>query len=265
MGTTSQLRASGLLRVYALEVHAVQHCNLRCVGCAQSSPTLAKGYEQPAILERALANLAPHLACEKLQILGGEPLLHPRIVDILTVAVRSGLAPKTVVKTNGLLLHRVPDGFWNLANEVIVSVYPTTQDVLSRRRPQLQRSATAHGVELIFRHFAEFQEIIAPVASRDEVRTQRVYTDCEFKAFTHSIRDGRVYRCAPSVNLVRGRKDLEEHDSLDVLGAEDLQARLQAFLISPRPLRTCAECLGSSGAAFSHVMSARADQPGAQL
>lgn len=244
------------LKVYALEVHAVQHCNLRCLGCAQISPSLARGYESPDVLERALRNLALHLVCEKLQILGGEPLLHPQIVDILAVGAHSGLANKLTVKTNGLLLHRVPADFWRLSDEVIVSVYPATEALLAPRRVDLERSATAFNTALTFRHFPEFQEITTEKRSDGAGRTLEIYKGCRFKIFTHSVRDGRVYRCAPSVNLVRGNADLERHDSLDVLEGADLRARLEGFLTSPNPLHACSECMGSAGATFPHTMEA---------
>ena len=254
MVTTSPPESGGPLKVYALEVHAVQHCNLRCLGCAQLSPLLPRGYESPDTLEMALRNLALHLVCEKLQILGGEPLLHPQIVDILSVSARSGLASKLTVKTNGLLLHRVPADFWRLANEVIVSVYPATEALLAPRRVSLERSAASYNTALVFRYFPEFQEIATKERSNDEVRTLEIYKGCNFKTFTHSLRDGRIYRCAPSVNLVRGHVDLEENDSLDVLNCDDLREQLEGFLTSPKPLRACAECMGSAGATFPHTM-----------
>jgi hypothetical protein len=56
------------------------------------------------------------------------------------------------------------------------------------------------------------------------------------------------------VNLVRGHVDREENDSLDVLNCADLRSQLEGFLTSPKPLRACAECMGSAGATFPHTM-----------
>lgn len=241
------------LQVYALEVHAVQHCNLSCVGCAQSSPGQLRGYEDPEILEHTLGNLSGHLSCRKLQVLGGEPMLHPRIDDILLVAARSGLAGKITVKTNGLLLHRASPRFWTLADEVIVSVYPATKRAIDPKRVQLQLTASSHGTALVFRKYDRFQKILVSSADR-EVGIEDIYDRCEFKVFTHSVRDGRIYRCAPSVNLARGRADPEDTDSLDAMNPYELRARLDDFLSSRYPLRSCSSCMGSQGASFPHTI-----------
>lgn len=246
-------------RSYALELHAVQHCNLTCHGCSQSSALLGPAYEDLDIMERALRNLAGALACQKLQVLGGEPLLHPRIVDVLRIAADSGLAPVVAVKTNGLLLPRMPVEFWKLATLVIVSVYPATERRLGQQRDRLAERAEANGTELIFRPFETFRQITKSSATSSPVLVTHVFQRCGYKKFTHSLRSGRLYRCAPSVNLAAACGLPEcDSDSMDALSPSGLPARLRDFLSSELPLEACRHCLGSSGAPFRHRVNHQA-------
>lgn len=241
------------LSIYALELHAVRHCNLSCEGCAQNSPQLSAEYEDVDVMERALGNLAGSLACQKLQVLGGEPLLHPKLIDILKVASKSCLASELSVKTNGLLLTRMPDSFWQLVNHVIVSVYPATEKALSRTRSELGKRAAAQGTVLSFRNFEAFRHITKPVPTASTMLVRHIFQRCQYKHFTHSLRAGKIYRCAPSVNLT-DTDSMTDHDgdSISVLDTVDLRARLDTFLTSTNPLGACRSCLGSSGGTFAH-------------
>lgn len=243
------------IRAYSLEIHAVQHCNLRCVGCAQISPHLAPAEEELQSLELALRNLRPLLSCEKVQVLGGEPLLHTKLLDLLRLAVDSGIGKRVVVKTNGLLLHRAPSAFWRLVNEVIVSVYPATEHFLSRNAPLLRSRAAENETTLEFRRFPEFRKIVLERGRDDAEFTSKIYQTCEYKRYCHSLREGRLYRCAPSVNLARQQPDWNVADSVDALDVVTLSERLKDFLLSPMPLRSCANCMGSSGEVFQHHMA----------
>src|SRR6185369_13171665 len=242
-------------RSYALELHAVRHCNLSCKGCSQSSPLLGEAYEDVELMQQALSNLSGALICQKLQVLGGEPLLHPRLIDILRVASKSGLAPSLSIKTNGLLLSRMPEAFWQLTNHVIVSVYPATNQVLSRGRKCLDERAAAHGTILSFRQFPQFRYITKSQATASSALVTHTFQRCEYKRFTHSLRAGRLYRCAPSVNLASAQNFREEAgDSIDVLSPLNLDSRLTQFLSSDKPLNTCRFCLGSSGSSVDHSL-----------
>jgi organic radical activating enzyme len=241
---------------YALELHAVRHCNLSCKGCSQSSPLLSEAYEDVEVMQQALSNLSGALICQKLQVLGGEPLLHPRLIDILRVASKSGLAPSLSIKTNGLLLSRMPEAFWQLTNHVIVSVYPATDQALSRERKRLDERASAHGTVLSFRPFSQFRYITKSQATASPALVTHTFQRCEYKRFTHSLRAGRLYRCAPSVNLASAQHLHEEdRDSIDALSPLNLGTRLTQFLSSNKPLNSCCFCLGSSGSSADHSLN----------
>jgi hypothetical protein len=153
------------------------------------------------------------------------------------------------------MLLRAPDAFWRWADEVIVSVYPATRRLIARLQGEAARRAAAHGVKLVFRSHDRFQAVVRERPNDDEEAVRQAYGACTFKRYTHSVRDGRLYRCAPSVNLIRSRSEPDPSDSLDLLDGGPVVGRLAAFLRSPYPLAACAHCHGSDGADFPHTLA----------
>jgi len=79
-------------------------CNIRCTHCFISCSPANHSFElmTPEQVARALADSVP-LGVREYYFTGGEPFLHPRIVEILSLALDHG---PTTVLTNGMLLKR---------------------------------------------------------------------------------------------------------------------------------------------------------------
>lgn len=243
------------LRIYAIELHVVGHCNIACVGCSQSSPKVSPRLEDPRRVERSLANLESVVQCEKLQILGGEPLLHPGIVSLCRIARESNVGGRVTVKTNGILLAEVHPEFWESVDEVIVSVYPSTSKKLTRVRPAVEKAAAGAGTRLEFREIGVFNHLVKQTRTNSDRVAQMVFDRCAYKTFTPSLCEGRLYRCAPSVNLQRsGVPIASENDGVDVCSSNDCSSAVIEMLASHRHLEACHWCLGSSGSEFPHAL-----------
>lgn len=90
------------------------HCNLACDYCAVASSPKATPRTLPADRFRALVDEAVKAGFTELYVTGGEPFLHPGIVELLDHA--SAQLP-TVVMTNAMLLRgRRADGLADLAD-----------------------------------------------------------------------------------------------------------------------------------------------------
>lgn len=89
------------------------HCNLACDYCAVASSPRATARTLPAATLRARVDEAVQAGFTELYVTGGEPFLHPGIVELLDYA--SAQLP-TVVMTNAMLLHgRRASGLADLA------------------------------------------------------------------------------------------------------------------------------------------------------
>src|SRR6185312_1690459 len=103
--------AHGRIQTWSLETHLVDHCNLRCASCCQLSPHQPERFLEPEVLARDLERAAAVLQPRVFKFTGGEPTLHPRIVECLRVARASGISQRLQVTTNGTRLLELPDAF----------------------------------------------------------------------------------------------------------------------------------------------------------
>src|SRR5262249_58572664 len=95
---------AGAVVIFTCEFHIAEHCNLRCRSCAHLSPALPKHFVDPDALASDLTALARSYQVTVLRLLGGEPLLHPNLLDIMMAVRESHIAEKIEITTNGVLL-----------------------------------------------------------------------------------------------------------------------------------------------------------------
>ena len=114
---------------YVVEIHVVDHCNLNCQGCNHFSPLAKERFlsiehftSQLQQLKKVLPNL------RRLTLIGGEPFLHPQLLDFCKIA--KGIFPKAQIQilTNGIILNKQPvsvvDEYLSLGVGLSISGYP---------------------------------------------------------------------------------------------------------------------------------------------
>ncbi|MDR2096978.1 MAG: 4Fe-4S cluster-binding domain-containing protein, partial [Spirochaetaceae bacterium] len=71
-------------KVLLFQVLLCEHCNLNCKGCGACSPLAGESYLDPASYEKDCERLSALSGgiVEYIDLLGGEPLLHPEIIKI---------------------------------------------------------------------------------------------------------------------------------------------------------------------------------------
>ena len=116
----------------AVEINAVRHCNLSCRSCSHSAPISSKQIYDSEILERDLKSISKYLHCDYVRLLGGEPLLHPNLLDILKIIKKSEISEKTCLVTNGLLLSKLTDEMLQFIDKIEISLYPLPEIVCNK-------------------------------------------------------------------------------------------------------------------------------------
>jgi len=244
------------MRIPAVEFEAASHCNLRCEGCNHFSPFAKRGFVSPEAIERDLRVLSKFMHVRILRLVGGEPLLHPGLLDLLRIARDSGLGDRLSMFTNGLLLPRQPEEFWQYMDQVELSLYPGF-DPPGGLKP-LQTMARRYNVDLRIGRRSCFMipAVDFPISNRRLVRS--IFQTCVMARYCHAIKDGRLFRCSVSQGMdyylaaLGYQTDFTHTDSLPIEDRPDMAQRLRAFLRSHEPLGACRFCLGSSGLARPH-------------
>lgn len=193
----------------------------------------------PEILEQDLEALKPFMHFERIQAVGGEPLLHPDLVKLLAVASRSGIADKVTVITNGSLLQKMRPVFWGLVDVLKLSVY-------ARLDPAIIDFAcdkcAEHEVEFEPARYSRFYKQF----TREKTDGVESFSGCVWKNDCHSVHFGKYYRCPQSIFFHKHFTDLvPEEDGL--LLADLTEEKLTSFLERTAPLTSCSHCTGGHG------------------
>lgn len=238
------------LSVLRFEVHIVEHCNLNCQSCDHFSPLAEEEYIDVDKFERDFKRLSEltEKHAGRIFLLGGEPLLHPRLITLLRIARECFPLQETriAIVTNGLLLPSMNTDFWENCKkyniELDVTKYPINLDL--------------NGVEVLaaekkvrFRYFGNskvvktswhlpLDEMGMQNPAKNFVRCWRA-NNCIFLA------DGKLYPCVIPPNVRHFNKyfnkniPVTEHDYVDIYKINNIS---EAFNFLCKPISFCRYC-----------------------
>lgn len=229
---------------FHFEFHLVEHCNLKCAGCTHFSPLAKESFlsleEFDSDINR-LSELSKGRA-RFINLLGGEPLLHPKICDFLYITRKA--FPDTIVRvvTNGIKIPDMENCFWDACreNNVILGVtqYPINIDykkIIQTIRTKEVRFESFSGENIprdeMWRLSLEECGTNRPI--ENFMRCPRANA-CVF------VKHGKVYNCATMANIEHFNAffnmnlELSEDDGIDIYKAKDIHEIL-SFLASPKP------------------------------
>lgn len=240
----------------SVDYNLTEHCNLSCYGCDHASPLLAQKFAAVEEFSRDLEALARVFHATELRIVGGEPLLHPQLLQFLEEGRRIGIADRTVLFTNGVLLHQMSGEFWRLIDELKISAYPGVRRRLDDG--ECARLCREHGVKLEIRPLPEFSKTLVNDRIEDAKLVGAIFRECAMARTSHSVHEGRFYKCcvAPFTPSRLAQRGVDfAHAAADSVALHDnpnLYAELDRYISAGRPLGACAYCFGSSGPSVAH-------------
>lgn len=235
-----------------MELVVNDHCNIACRQCNHASPVMKKWNTDPETTQATLGRLATIYRCDRLRILGGEPLLHPNLTELIAIAKQSGIGKKVQLTTNGMLLDRLSDEAWQTLDEIELSVYKManlTNDTIK----SYQRKGEKFGTRVQPSHYDDFRMTFSTKGTQDQDLVNDIWKGCKMMNVwaCHSVRGTHIYRCPQSIYAMSltGRSMTEE--GFDILNAADLRDGLMGFLGGAGPLKSCHYCVGSCGKKFA--------------
>jgi hypothetical protein len=251
----------GKVQADLCEIAVADHCNLACRGCSHLAPALPRWFADVASVRRDLTTLAKAYHATAVALLGGEPLLHPRLLDLIAAVRAAGICEAVIVATNGVLLWRMPEAFWAAVDAVEVSAYPGAE-MPPERMLHCSRMAQRHGTHLAVKYYARFREQVAPLGSEDRRLVERIYDTCEAAHVSrlHWVVDGYFYKCPQAYSLAKGLDGNGTSvvaDGVPIVDSPDLARQLLTYLLSTEPLQACSRCLGTVGRRFDHAQEPR--------
>jgi organic radical activating enzyme len=114
-------RKDGRAYIPYCEIDIVQGCNLRCEQCSHFSP-YRSGFSTKEEIVGWLKAWNQKIRPNVINLLGGEPFLHPDLAEIIRESSHIFPDSKIEITTNGLLLSRIDSAVFDALREVRVKV-----------------------------------------------------------------------------------------------------------------------------------------------
>ena len=230
------------------EVDIVSHCNLNCKCCSQFSCIAEEEYISVEVMERDFKRLSELFAgqCKRIYLIGGEPLLHPNLSMCMSIARTYFPKGEISVFTNGLLLLKQKDEFWQICREqkisIIVTKYPIALDyenIMDRARKE----------QVAFKFYTtseDFKFMINLGLDIDGMQDmEHNFFQCNEANNCIRLRAGKLYPCTRPAAIYRFNHyfgfDLQvcESDFIDIYKAVDKDEILRKLA---EPIPFCRYC-----------------------
>ena len=231
------------------DVLLCDHCNLNCASCHAFSPLAPERFLDLVDYERDISRLAYLFngTIDCIGLIGGEPLLHPRIAEIITIARKH--FPHGIVRiiTNGLLLLKQPTEFWESCQEnnavIEITRYPIKLDIES-----IRKKAASYAIKLNYlggdnAPKKSFWKSYLDITGQQNVVDS--FNHCLMANSCTQLRDGKIYVCDTTAyieffnNAFGTNFMVDAADSIDIYKTDNPDDILQ-FICTPKPF--CRYC-----------------------
>jgi hypothetical protein len=190
----------------------------------------------PEILARDLAAIKPFAHWEVLQMVGGEPTLNKQLVELIRVAKASGVGNAVSVITNGELLPRMKDDFWQAIDWLSLSIYPTLDPEIP---VYARKKCDEFGKPYYGTVFTDFYQQF-----RHPHNDGAHFATCHWKQTCGQIHNGHFALCPQSLFMPKTYMALEEFvDALPLAGLTE--EKFNAFVDRTEPLNSCRMCMAN--------------------
>ena len=231
------------------EVNICDHCNISCKGCSHFSPLADSRTSSLDVIRSDLRRMSELTSqnVDEIHLLGGEPLLHPDLPEILITAREA--FPDTVISiiTNGILLLKQNEVFWEACKDnritVEVTKYPINLDY-----QKIIQAVEEKGISFKFHSYTgKAQKTLykMPLDIKGRQNPEVSFRNCTLANRWIALMDGKIYTCQTAPNVIHfnnrfgTRMDLQDSDCVDIYKARDIDEIL-SFLCTPKPF--CKYC-----------------------
>lgn len=228
---------------YHIECNIDKHCNLNCKGCDHFAPIAEQEFLPVEEFSQDM-NEIHRLFAEKdgeFHLLGGEPTLHPDLVEFLYITRKNLPNAKIVLDTNGTLLKRMPEKFYDACIQYNISIsvtrYPISIDYdelgkwIREKGISYEYLGSSEGGRTLWKFPLDFSGSQNPVES---------FNACRNANSCWTLERGRLYTCsiAPNMPIFERRFHkgilLSDGDGIDIYKAENAD-EISEYLASPMP------------------------------
>lgn len=228
-------------------VHIVEHCNLNCKNCCHYAPLAKEEYLDINSYKKDCDQLSQLFGGEMLciNLMGGEPLLHPQITEFMRVTREAFPIGKIAIVTNGLLLPSMSEEFWEACKIFRIVISPTCYPV-NFDYDGVKKIADSKGVE-----YTPFNGAHNKQSKQFTILNKQIgaafgnFLSCPFAVDCTKLRNGKMYPCPQAAYALHLKKyfnldiQLSERDGIDIYSVKSGDELLEKL---SRPIPFCRYC-----------------------
>lgn len=229
-----------------IETDLVAHCNLKCASCGHLSNLAEESYVDVEEFQKDYCRLSElYAGIGKIRLLGGEPLLHPRLKEFVLIVRKYFPDSDIRVVTNGLLIPRLREELFIVMRDsgaiFDISLYSSTLKMWFEIKKILHKYNVNYSLG---EPISVFYRGIDPNGNENY---EQVFKKCVYHCA--NVNHGYITRCGIDAQLKALDKCFQTHywDSLEVESLINIHDssldgwKLMEFM--RRPLKACTYCL----------------------
>ena len=240
------------INIHGLEINISEQCNLSCKGCDHGMDVIASRQIPLQVLFRDIKEASQYFHAKTLRIIGGEPLLHPDLAQIIFEFKTINISNSIELWTNGLLLDKVSKTNWEFLDGIVISKYP--------KIPNSWNSSTLRSIIEEYKVWINIRECNTFSWSMNLKKNKRVtakilHNSCRESATCNTIRNGKFYKCVQSAfakDRLFSSGIIIEDDGIELHDTNISFENFENHLWSNNPINACYYCFGEFGAKFPH-------------
>lgn len=231
----------------SFEVNCADHCNLDCWGCDHGSPLAEEGYLDIDGYARDLKRLSElfHGKMKEIRLCGGEPLLNPRLHEIVDSTRRNFPNGQITIITNGILLDKQDKAFWEAVTRTGTTISVTVYPGMEEHFKKISEIGASYGAVVRPLYRAKKESYFMPFDPSGRQNPKTASYSC-FQAYNcTTLYNGRMFPCsiAPTSRFFCSHfkvpMPLTDKDSIDIHTATAQE--ILSFVTRPIPFcRYCA-------------------------
>jgi hypothetical protein len=228
------------------EISVCDHCNLNCIGCEHFSPIAPETFLDIEQYEKDCKRLSDLLGGEIawLHLMGGEPLLHPRLIEILEISRKYFTIGHIELVSNGILLLKQDDLFWDACrrNDIVVAV---TQYPIKLNHKSIERRAAEMGVKFRYYFIGHKTMHKKPLDINGRQNIKENLSLCHMFNTCVQLIDGKLYTCIEMAyikyfnNYFNQNLAVNKNDIIDIY---KVKTKEEIFEKLAKPVSFCRYC-----------------------
>lgn len=230
------------------EVHLAEHCNLNCASCAHFSSIASEEYCSFEEYKKDIERMSFLLNGEagEIHILGGEPLMNNRINDYLKVMRTYFKSAVIGIVTNGILLDRMNQEFWDTCHNYDITLMVTQYPIRVKYEEFLKKAKQENIKYIYFRNTDNHCYMNKyPLDIEGNQDYKESFLDCEMSNKCILLKKGKLYTCSVVGNIEHFNRyfgknlEVSGQDFIDIYQVESKEEIAEA-LAAPIPF--CRYC-----------------------